>query len=124
MVELGESLSRWVAVASALDLAPGTGKTVRVGSRCIALYNDGGDFFAIDDTCPHQGASLGEGTLHAGRVICPWHSWIFELRTGVCPSIPQANVATYPTRRSGETIEVSLPEHPDPGEPDEGAAPE
>ena len=110
MVEMGDSPSRWVEVASAADVAPGTGRTVRVGSRCLALFNDGGDFFAIDDTCPHQGASLGEGTLHAGRVICPWHSWIFDLRTGRCPGIPEASVVTYATRRTGDAIEVRLPD--------------
>jgi nitrite reductase/ring-hydroxylating ferredoxin subunit len=86
----------------------------------VALYNDGGEFFAIDDTCPHQGASLGEGTLHAGRVICPWHSWIFELRTGRCPGVPHIAVATYETRLAGESIEVEIPDETSPGEADEG----
>ena len=69
-----------------------------------------GAFFAIDDTCPHQGASLGEGTLHEGRIICPWHNFVFELRTGHCRGIPQSNVACYPTRRSGDDVEVELPD--------------
>src|SRR5262245_44355518 len=123
MGEMGEPLSRWVEVASAGDVAPGTGRTVRVGSRCLALFNDGGEFFAMDGTCPHQGASLGEGALHAGRVICPWHSWIFDLRSGACPSIPGIAVATYPTRRTGGAVEVRVPEDSGGGS-DEGRPPE
>lgn len=116
-------MSRWVPVASGGEISPGTGRTIQVGTRCIALYNDGGDYFAIDDVCPHQGASLGEGTLHAGRVICPWHSWIFELRTGRCAGVPSVSVATFPARRAGETVEVELPEDGQAGGSDEGLAP-
>jgi nitrite reductase (NADH) small subunit/3-phenylpropionate/trans-cinnamate dioxygenase ferredoxin subunit len=74
------------------------------------VWNDGGRFFAIDDGCPHQGASLGEGTLHNGRVICPWHSWIFELATGECRGVPGLAVGCYSTRASGGMIEVEIPE--------------
>ncbi len=103
-------MGRWVRVALANEVSPGEGKPFKVGDHILALYNDGGEFFAIDDTCPHQGASLGEGTLHQGRVICPWHNWIFELRTGECRGIPQITVACYPTRRSGDAVEVELPD--------------
>ena len=102
-------MSPWVAVARIDEVPSGQGKTVRAGDREIAVFNDGGEFFAIDDTCPHQGASLGEGTLHAGRVICPWHAWIFELRTGVCRGVSQLAVTCYATRRSGEMVEVEIP---------------
>ena len=103
-------MSSWFAVARVEEVPCGRGKTVRAGERDLALFNEGGEFFAIDDTCPHQGASLGEGTLHEGRVICPWHSWIFELRTGACRGVPQLAVRCYATRRSGETVEVEVPE--------------
>lgn len=108
-------MSPWIAVARVEELPPGQGKTIRVGDREVALYNDAGRWFAIDDTCPHQGASLGEGTLHEGRVICPWHSWMFVLRTGECAGIPELAVACYPTRRVGDTVEVEIPDAaPDP----------
>jgi nitrite reductase (NADH) small subunit/3-phenylpropionate/trans-cinnamate dioxygenase ferredoxin subunit len=103
-------LGRWVRAVRADEIPPGQGKPVAVEDRMIALYNDGGAFFAIDDTCPHQGASLGEGTLHEGRVICPWHNFVFELSTGYCRGIPQSNVASYPTRRSGDDVEIELPD--------------
>lgn len=103
-------MSRWVAVARTDELPPGAGRTVRAGDRDLAVWNDGGRFFAIDDGCPHQGASLGEGTLHNGRVICPWHSWIFELATGECRGVPGLAVGCYSTRASGGMIEVEIPE--------------
>ena len=103
-------MGRWVQVARAEEVPQGSGKTVRAGEIALALFNEDGEFFAIGDTCPHQGASLGEGLLHEGRVICPWHSWVFEIRTGQCAHVPQIGVSSYPTRRSGDAIEVELPE--------------
>jgi nitrite reductase (NADH) small subunit len=103
-------VGRWVEIAKRADLPPGRGRTLQAGGRALALFNDGGAFFAIDDTCPHQGASLGEGLLHEGIVICPWHCWTFSLRTGESPHIPDLSVACYPTRLQGDAVEVELPE--------------
>lgn len=103
-------VGRWVEVAKQKDLLPGRGRTLQAGGRFLALYNDGGEFFAIDDTCPHQGASLGDGLLHQGLVICPMHQWMFSLRSGACPSVPDLSVACYPTRLTGDAVEVELPE--------------
>ena len=96
-------------MAAADDVGPGQGRPVNAGNRRLALFNDGGAYFAIDDTCPHEGASLGEGLLHGGRVICPLHSWVFDLRTGRCPRESHEPVATYPARCSNGVVEVELP---------------
>ena len=102
-------MAPWIKVAEAAELPPGAGRSVAAGPRRVAVFNDGGELFAIDDTCPHQGASLGSGTLHAGRVICPLHAWVFDLRSGCCPNDSHDPVATYPARCSGGAIEVHIP---------------
>ncbi len=102
-------MGRWIKVAKSGELSPGQGTTVAVGQRRVALFNDSGEYYAIDDVCPHQGGSLGEGILHDGRVICPLHSWIFELSTGRCPRDTHEPVPTFPTRASDTGIEVMLP---------------
>ena len=99
-----------VAVGKLSDIPPGGCAVVTVGKKDIAVFNADGKFFAIDDTCPHQGASLGEGILHEGTVICPWHAWTFSLRTGESPIAPELSVACYPTRLAGESVEVEVPE--------------
>ena len=95
-------MGRWVRVAGVTEIAPGTGQVVDAHGWRLALFNDGGEFFAVDDSCPHQGASLGEGFLHRGSVVCPWHNWSFEVRTGLCPSAPHLKVACFPTRQVGD----------------------
>lgn len=85
-------------VAAANDLPPGSRRLIEVAGRKIALFNIGGEFFAILDRCPHQGASLCGGHLiglleskQAGEynytrrneiLRCPWHGWEFDVRTG------------------------------------------
>jgi len=103
------SLAGWVAVARADELRPGESKTVTAGPLRLALFNDRGRWFATDDACPHQGASLAAGTLHEGRVICPLHAWVFDLETGRCPHDSHDPVAVYRVRAVGETVEVELP---------------
>ncbi len=99
----------WIKVAEATELSPGEGRAVVAGERRLALFNDSGSYYAIDDMCPHEGGSLSEGTLHEGRVICPLHSWIFELRTGRCPRESHEPVNTYPARCCAGSVEVRVP---------------
>ena len=83
------------------------------GDRQLAVFRREGRFFAIEDTCPHQGASLGEGLFHEGRVICPLHSWVFDVRTGNCPRGSHESVRTYPARCADGVVEVHLPDDSD-----------
>jgi nitrite reductase (NADH) small subunit len=101
-------MKRWIQVADAASLPPGAGRTVAAGTARVALFNDAGEFLALDDACPHQGGSLGGGTVHQGRVICPLHSWVFELRSGRCPRDTHAPVATHPARCRDGVVEVEI----------------
>lgn len=102
-------MARWVRVASIEEIPPGAGKPVVAGGLALALFNDDGDILALDDTCPHQGASLGEGLLHRGQVVCPWHAWTFDLRSGDCTRVPGIFVGRYATRLRGGDVEVEIP---------------
>ena len=82
---------------------------MRVDGKWFALFHDPeAGFRATDDACPHEGASLADGTYHEGRVICPQHSWVFDVRTGECLRMPDVSLACYATRRSGDDVEIEL----------------
>jgi nitrite reductase/ring-hydroxylating ferredoxin subunit len=99
----------FVRVATTHELSPGQGKLIEVHQKRIALFNIAGQFYAIDDTCPHRGAPLSEGELTGEAVVCPWHGAIFELRTGAVTCPPAASgVATYETRVQGDAIEIAV----------------
>ncbi|MCP2244177.1 bifunctional 3-phenylpropionate/cinnamic acid dioxygenase ferredoxin subunit [Lentzea aerocolonigenes] len=84
--------------AGAVDDLP-VGESVRVSTPdgAIAVFNADGEFYAIDDTCSHQDASLSEGWLEGCFVECPLHAASFDLRTGVPTCLPAKKaVRTYP----------------------------
>ena len=61
----------------------------------IAVFKLGNKFYAIDNRCPHRGASLGEGKLTGDIISCPWHSWKFSLKNGVAIENPNCFVKTF-----------------------------
>ena len=79
--------------------------------KSLALFNVEGDLFAIDDSCPHQGASLCGGRLE-GRVIqCCAHGLRFDLRSGYLLNSTQLKVANYPVEIiDGQAFIVIVPE--------------
>lgn len=85
-------------VAAAGDVSLGCGIQVTVDGNDIALFNVGGEFFAIDDLCPHRGAPLSQGFLEQDKVFCPLHCFDFNLKTGACQVASHLSVATYPIK--------------------------
>jgi NAD(P)H-dependent nitrite reductase small subunit len=90
----------------AAELPPGASKVVEVKDHVVAIFNLNGEFYALDNVCPHQGGPLGEGYLEeTGVVSCPWHARNFDIRTGVSPIDPEVKVSCYPVRvEAGELI--------------------
>jgi len=78
------------------DLPEGRGATVELfGGKELALYRIGGQFYAVENFCPHKGAPLADGTLRGHSVECDWHGWRFDLRTGACLNNSSEPVETY-----------------------------
>ena len=94
------------------ELKDGEGKTVSVGGKLMALFNDGGQFRAIDDMCPHMGASLAGGFVEDGIVTCPWHYWRFRLADGAWADNPRIRIGCYPVHVVGDEIRLELPDPP------------
>ena len=103
---------RFVPVADVSSLAPGQGRTVEWRGRRFALWNLDGQFYAIDDDCPHRGGPLGAGVLDRGLVHCPLHGWGFDPKTGACEANPARPVACHPTRVEAGQVWIALPDAP------------
>jgi 3-phenylpropionate/trans-cinnamate dioxygenase ferredoxin component len=99
----------FVKVAKTDELGPGQSKLVDVKGKRIALFNIDGEFFAIDDMCTHEEASLAEGEISGYEVTCPLHGAKFDIRSGEVLGPPAYDdVASYPVRISGSDIEVEV----------------
>jgi nitrite reductase (NADH) small subunit len=100
-------------VCSVDELPPGSRKIVNVDGRSIGVFNSSGEYYAVRNTCPHQGAELCLGRVGgtllpagpheyvyglAGRILrCPWHGFEFDLATGRSLFDPEGfRVKTYP----------------------------
>jgi nitrite reductase/ring-hydroxylating ferredoxin subunit len=56
---------------------------VRVGERDLVLVRDGKEYFVLDGRCTHKpDAFLAEGLLYRGAIVCPWHGFRYDVRTG------------------------------------------
>ena len=109
-------------VAAVGDIPPGTRRLAQVNGRAIVVFNLGGEFFALNNRCPHRGGSLCQGRQtglvesdgpgnyrysRPGEIIrCPWHGWEFDVRTGQSFCDPsKISVRSYPVEVApGQTV--------------------
>ena len=99
-------MAEFHTVGKVADLDEGAGMTVAVGTKLIAVFKVDGNYFAIDDTCPHMGASLSGGYLENGIVTCPWHAWRFRLADGAWADNPRIKIGCYAVRVEGDNVQV------------------
>ncbi|MCI0566987.1 MAG: Rieske 2Fe-2S domain-containing protein [Acidobacteria bacterium] len=93
-----------VKIAVRSEVPSGAGKVVVALGRVLALFNVEGDFFAVDNSCPHRGGPLGEGYLQGQVVTCPWHGWQFDVTTGESPLNPRHRVRCVRLEADGEDL--------------------
>jgi nitrite reductase (NADH) small subunit/3-phenylpropionate/trans-cinnamate dioxygenase ferredoxin subunit len=104
-------MANYITVAKTGSIPEGTGSAVAVGDRLVAIFNlGGGRYTAIDDLCPHMGASLAAGHLEGEIVICPWHAWRFRVTDGTWCDNPRIKTQAFETRVVGDDIQVLVPE--------------
>ena len=90
------------------DLPVGRVKSVKAGEETLALYHTAKGFFASESRCPHRGGPLAEGDIIGDEIVCPWHLWGFDVRTGLCPGNAEFIVATHEVKVDGDRILVKL----------------
>jgi nitrite reductase/ring-hydroxylating ferredoxin subunit len=101
--------AEFVTVAKVGAIPEGEGRSFQAGDRLVAVFLQGGKYFAIDDLCPHMGASLGAGCLDAeGTVTCPWHAWRFRVRDGKWADNPRLAIDVFGVRVVGDEIQVRV----------------
>jgi nitrite reductase/ring-hydroxylating ferredoxin subunit len=99
-------VASFVKVARRDEIPDGGGKTVEIGKRKIALFNSGGNFYAIDNTCLHRGGPLGEGDVFGTTVVCPWHGWEYDFTNGQNVDDPSVKLACFAVRVEGDDVLV------------------
>ena len=100
---------RRVRLAAVEDVPAGEGRVVEAEGKDLALFNDEGTFYAIDNACAHRGGPLGEGDLEGRIVLCPWHAWRCDVTTGANANNPAVKMACFPVIVVRGAVFVELP---------------
>ncbi len=101
-------MSKKVKVAEVNDINEGEGRVVQVDGKAIALFRSEGGFYAIDNVCAHRGGPLGEGSLDGDVVVCPWHGWEYNIKTGVSPANPATKVLCFKVAVEGSDVMIEV----------------
>lgn len=83
--------------------------SAQVDGKAIGIYLIDGHYYALEDVCPHAYALLSQGIVDDGKVECPLHGALFDVRSGHCLREPgKRDLHTYRTRVIGNHIQISV----------------
>ena len=107
-------MAEFQTVAQVGDIPEGEARAFCVNGKMVAVFLTNGEYSAINDLCPHMGASLAAGYVEDGGVTCPWHAWRFCIKTGTWLDNPNAKTRTevFDVRVAGHEIQVLVPDSP------------
>jgi nitrite reductase/ring-hydroxylating ferredoxin subunit len=74
----------------------------------IGIYQNGDDYYCIDDWCPHAGGYMTQGPVEGMLAMCPIHGFQFEIDTGKCLQAAAFNVTNYPVTRRGDKLVINV----------------
>ena len=83
----------------------GEAKEFSCGDKMICVANLNGTISAMENVCLDRGGPLGQGSIEGNKVVCPWHGWQWDPKTGEAVHNPNAKLAVYPVKvENGEVI--------------------
>jgi nitrite reductase (NADH) small subunit len=78
------------------------------GDRVICIANVNGTISAMDNVCLHRGGPLGQGMIEGTKLVCPWHGWQYDPKTGEVVHNPNAKVAVYPLKVENGAVLIEM----------------
>jgi nitrite reductase/ring-hydroxylating ferredoxin subunit len=104
-------MAEFIDAAGLDELPPGSGTSVTVAGKAVALFNVDGTIYAMEDSCLHQASSLGMSELRGKVVTCRGHGWRYDVTTGQVLHVPDYGVETFPVKVVDGRIMVAVGEH-------------
>lgn len=80
-----------------------------LAGKQYAICNVDGQLYALDGICPHSGGPLGHGALHGDILVCPWHAWEYDCRSGEHTWNPRLKLQKFPVKAEGDDILIEVP---------------
>lgn len=104
-------MSEFVRLAPISEMpAPGEAKefTCPNDAKVLCVANVNGTLSALDNVCLHRGGPLAQGFLEGDKIVCPWHGWQFDVKTGQVGHNPEAKTKVHPLKVEGGDVWVEL----------------
>src|SRR4051794_7832170 len=102
-------MAEFVRVCAQTELPQaGSVLEISVAGRALCVANVDGSICVLDGVCPHEGGPLGEGTILKNRVVCPWHSYAFDLQTGESEDDPSVKAEVLEAKVENGELSVKL----------------
>jgi 3-phenylpropionate/trans-cinnamate dioxygenase ferredoxin component len=102
-------MPKLVKVCATADLPPGHALGFEAEGLRIAVFNAGGSYYGLEDSCTHAGAPLSEGAIEGDKVTCPWHAADFCLKTGAALTAPAfEGVRAFRVVVEGDDVKVEV----------------
>jgi nitrite reductase (NADH) small subunit len=86
----------------------GEAKEFEVGDKTVCVANVNGTICAIDNVCLHMGGPLGQGTIEGNKLVCPWHGWEYDPKTGELCDDPKSKLAVYPIKMENGEVFIDI----------------
>jgi 3-phenylpropionate/trans-cinnamate dioxygenase ferredoxin component len=100
-------MNDWIDVAPADGIAEGAHVVTDVDGIPVAVFNLGGEFYAVEDACTHDGAEIASGRLDGAEIVCPRHGARFCVKTGKVLSAPAyEDLTCFPVRIEAGMVQV------------------
>ncbi len=83
-------------------------KLIKINNKSIVLFYLEGKVYAIDSVCAHKGGPLEEGELIDEEIICPWHAFMYNIKTGACLNSPGYSVKPYKIQIKNDDVMIEV----------------
>jgi len=104
-----QSKTALIKIGTRTDLPePGKVKEFLARGRFVCVANVDGEICAMDNVCPHWGGPLGQGKIEDGKIVCPWHGWQYDPRTGKTPRKADVRLTIFKLEIEGDDVFVEL----------------
>jgi nitrite reductase (NADH) small subunit len=98
-----------IVVGSTDEVPQGAAREFEVSGRHITIFAIQGSYYAVDSHCPHQGGPLAQGLIEGHTIMCPWHGWSFDLRSGQRLNGPAGRLGCYRVIARDGQLMIDIP---------------
>jgi nitrite reductase (NADH) small subunit len=102
-------MPKFVKLTTTPELPPiNEAQELPCGQKNICIANVEGDYRAMENICLHRGGPLGQGMVEGGKVICPWHGWAWDTKTGQSSQSSSTKIEVYPLKIEGGDVLIEI----------------